>query len=563
MDADLLEKQKEELQTKIESNAKFLSNVEEQMQKIKTLENPKSYGMPDLLRQKKKGESDAELERWRKDELKQFIEEKLWFVKDGDVKYPVLIPKALDLIYDMFYGYVSFAILWKNRGGGGSLVAAILIWLMMVYNKKSFLDMAGSGEQAKRVYEYTKQFWNCVFGLREKILDGEPMLTKTKLKTGCELKCVACSDKQVRGEHRGGFVGDESCQRDENSGIIFEAALQGPMSETEPFILLLSTFHVPYGFFADYWDNADEKGFKQYKWDIFDTMAKCEEKFDCKKCYLTDMVEVKDENGKVIRIEWRGCNGKARKSQGWMTYEQAKQTKKINAGGDTWWIEHCCYRPKQRGPVYNQDNWEACWKGVTEVVFSKKAEKAVGLDWGLKSQAIAILAADCGTYVALVIAKVFEGARINEIIEVLSDWEQRFGKFVVYPDAEEEYGNAEIEAAGFEVVPVPFSKYKEIGISNLSKFIDQHRLKVYPNGGDMIFVIKQMSKYHRNERGMIVKQDDHGPDAGMCAMLHFDFMLMFGKTVASQARKQEYNAVGVSNSQNDDGDELDKDVIVL
>ncbi len=70
----------------------------------------------------------------------------------------------LEFLGDLFYERVQQAILWKPRGGGGSLAAAILIWLMMVYRQKSFIDMAGSGEQAKRVYEYTTQFWYCVPG---------------------------------------------------------------------------------------------------------------------------------------------------------------------------------------------------------------------------------------------------------------------------------------------------------------------------------------------------------------------------------------------------------------
>ena len=73
----------------------------------------------------------------------------------------------LEFLSDLFFERVQQAILWKPRGGGGSLAAAILIWLMMVYRNKSFIDMAGSGEQAKRVYEYTTQFWYCVPGLAE------------------------------------------------------------------------------------------------------------------------------------------------------------------------------------------------------------------------------------------------------------------------------------------------------------------------------------------------------------------------------------------------------------
>mgnify|MGYP000149166121 CR=1 FL=1 len=49
-------------------------------------------------------------------------------------------PALLEFLGYMFFQRVQQAILWKPRGGGGSLAAAILIWLMMVYRQKSFID---------------------------------------------------------------------------------------------------------------------------------------------------------------------------------------------------------------------------------------------------------------------------------------------------------------------------------------------------------------------------------------------------------------------------------------
>ena len=54
-----------------------------------------------------------------------------------------MIPPMVEFVADLFYERTQQAILWKPRGGGGSLAAAILIWLMMVYRGRSFLDMAG------------------------------------------------------------------------------------------------------------------------------------------------------------------------------------------------------------------------------------------------------------------------------------------------------------------------------------------------------------------------------------------------------------------------------------
>lgn len=135
--------------------------------------------------------------------------------------------------------------------------------------------MAGSGEQAKRVYEYVTGFWWCVPRLAEALLDGDPLQSETRLKNGVTLSCVPASEKAARGKHVAGFVADESCQEDPRVGKVLTAAIQGALSEPNYTIVLLSTFHVPFGFFQDSWDQGEERGYTKYWWNIFDTMQQC------------------------------------------------------------------------------------------------------------------------------------------------------------------------------------------------------------------------------------------------------------------------------------------------
>jgi hypothetical protein len=174
---------------------------------------PTDLGLPDLL-----------VDGLNADEqnaaLKQMVESHLFVQKDGRRLPIVMIEPMVRFVSDLFYQRTQQAILWKPRGGGGSLAAAILIWLFMVYRQKSFLDMAGSGEQAKRVYEYVSQFWYCVPGLAEALLDGDPLQSETRLKNGVTLSCVPASEKAARGKHVAGFVADESCQEDPRVGKV-------------------------------------------------------------------------------------------------------------------------------------------------------------------------------------------------------------------------------------------------------------------------------------------------------------------------------------------------------
>jgi len=206
--------------------------------------DPTDFGLPDLLAD---GLSAEEQDR----RLRDCIQQHLYIYKDGRKLPIIVIPPMLQFLGDLFFQRTQQAILWKPRGGGGSLAAAILIWLMMVYRQKSFIDMAGSGEQAKRVYEYTTQFWYCVPGLAEAMLAKDPLQSETALRNGVTLTCVPASEKAARGRHVPGFVADESCQEDPRVGKILHAAVQSVLSEPDFTIVLLSTFHVPFGFFQE------------------------------------------------------------------------------------------------------------------------------------------------------------------------------------------------------------------------------------------------------------------------------------------------------------------------
>jgi hypothetical protein len=101
--------------------------------------DPTDFGLPDLL---EVGISAAEQDA----RLRECIERHLFVYKDGRKLAIIIIPPMLEFLADLFFQRTQQAILWKPRGGGGSLAAAILIWLMMVYRQRSFIDMAGSGE---------------------------------------------------------------------------------------------------------------------------------------------------------------------------------------------------------------------------------------------------------------------------------------------------------------------------------------------------------------------------------------------------------------------------------
>jgi hypothetical protein len=537
-----------------ERNLLDLMMVEKELKKREIRGNPLWYGLPDLLFPQgmmpgyltEDGEvvreplpyeeSDAQYEERQNAALKKFVEEKMFLVKDTKKVYIRLLPPMLKFLGDLFFRRQSRAILWKPRGGGGSLGAGVLIWLCMVFRQMSFIDQAGSGEQAKVVYNYTKQFWDCIPKVKKYLLAKDPMLTETRLTTGVELKCISSSEKQARGKHLPGFVGDESCAEDEATGKAMLAAMQGAMSEPDNMLVLLSTFHVPVGFFQEHWDFAREKGFARYKWNCFDTMEKCDRGMEyattddpkaiesyCKsgKCPLSWQDRKRDNMGrKTDELEWKGCLGAARDAEGFRTFEQVEEMKTVNAGTNVFEIEHVCERPSWMSAVYDPDLVDA--SVVDAIELPHTAPKVVGIDWGHATvgSMTMVMAAKGEDAVYVPEAIMTDHQLIGDLIEVLESWREKYGAFVIFADRSHPFENAELQRVGFPVYPVDFGSQKRLGIQNIQHYLGASRIKIL---SDFEEGLKQLKNYRHDSVGKIVKKADHFCDALLCAMLYFPF----------------------------------------
>ncbi len=95
-----------------------LTSAHSLMQKVGLGADPTDFGMPDLMED---GLSRKEMD----DRLLDVIENHLFIYKDGRKLPIIVIPPMLEFLSDLFYERVQQAILWKPRGGGGSLAAAI------------------------------------------------------------------------------------------------------------------------------------------------------------------------------------------------------------------------------------------------------------------------------------------------------------------------------------------------------------------------------------------------------------------------------------------------------
>jgi hypothetical protein len=539
---------------------KVLDEIETKIATKRAVGATATYGLPDLLfergetqgeimedgksglrfyqREKLRGsveENEEAYQRRQNETLRNFLEENLYIVKDTRQIPIKTFPPMMKFISDLFFRRTRRAILWKGRGCGGSLAGAIVIWLCMVYHRMSFIDMAGAGEQAKIVYEYVVGFFNCIPGLKQGIMDGAPLISQTKLRTGVRLKCITTSEKQARGKHMAGFLGDEAAMDDEKSERAMRAAMQGPLSEEDSIVILLSTFHVPVGLFQMYWDDAEEMGFSRYRWNVFDAMQRCDAPIDCKKCYLTERreIEVREGTGKkaVKQDVWVGCNGQGRKTQGYLTRHMVIEDKKMNRGTTVFEVEFCNQRPQWMRPIYEPGLVDDAL--TEEIAYATSAPLCVGIDWGLESEdsMCMILGVRMKDHVGVLEAVATSGMLVDQIIKILFGWYKEYGEFEVWADQSHPFENRVLEEGGFPVQRVSYREYRDFGVKNVQRYLAFRRLKILR---ELEIVGDRLKGYRKDKYGRAVKDiNSHVADAMMCMLIRFPFMEEFPDDIRS------------------------------
>jgi len=512
------------------------------------------------IKQRKK-ESNIEFRKRQNRRIKKFVEKYLYIVKDGLNKPIKLIAKQVILIADVYYRrkrngkLANKIILWASRGGGKGITVAIVLFLMMVYKNRSAVDLAGSQDQALIVYEYTRDFLSkCIPIIKDKLLDGDPLQKRTRLKNGAELKCIPNSATQVRGKHPAILAADEACQQEANKDKNVESAINMVFSEEKFLVMLLSTFHIPIGLFQTYWDEADKRGFVKYKWDVFDTTQKCtlpehcffcdgddedckyckgKGKVDCRECLLTEKIKEYDLESNLIGFSYDGCNGKCLKTDGYMTIENLFAACAQN-DPETWQTEFMCKRPRTKGPVYDLESAWDCFTDRSEILLPDyETIASVGIDWGWSGQTSIIgPAVECAGYIGIVEEWYKQKPTMDEIISYLRQLANKYGEFVIFPDSSHPFQNAALVEAGFGVwfdknrsdtaSGVVFSKWKDWGLDNIRKYWDKRKVKI--SYDDCPELWEYLKIYRIGTDGKPIKKMDHGPDALLCAMLAHPFV---------------------------------------
>ena len=224
------------------------------------------------------------------------------------------------------------AIVWANRAGGKTELAAIATLLDCIFKPGCQVRiLAGSGEQAGRMYEYLTGFLRNGF---ERFLAGPPLKAKCRFTNGSAVEVLTQSAASVRGQHIQKLRCDELELFNENVFAAAKFTTQSTENLTAA-MELISTMHRPYGLMQKVVASAPQFRTPIFKWCIWEVIEKCTDR-NCSQCSL-----------------WDDCQGKAKEANGYLKIDDCiTQMRRASRAG--WEAEMLCKRPSLENVVFNE-----------------------------------------------------------------------------------------------------------------------------------------------------------------------------------------------------------------
>jgi len=227
-------------------------------------------------------------------------------------------------------------IVWANRSGGKTELAAVATLLDCLFRPNCQVRiLAGSGEQAGRMYEYLTGFLNNGF---EQALSGPIRKERCRFVNGSAVSVLTQSATSVRGQHVQKLRCDEVELFDED---VFAAAKFTTIS-TKNIVAameMISTMHRPFGLMQKIVSSAGTPptggGTKLFKWCIWEVIERCTDR-NCSQCPL-----------------WTDCQGKARRACGYLKIDDCI-TQMRRASRASWEAEMLCRKPLLENVVFDE-----------------------------------------------------------------------------------------------------------------------------------------------------------------------------------------------------------------
>ena len=454
------------------------------------------------------------------------------------------------------------------RGGGKTQWAATVEAMAYHFFGWSWVNMGASKEQAYRCYDHLKEFHKASASLQQ--FSESCQATRTQSVLGNKIQVLAATETSFRGAHPSGvsppaiasrqlLKGGGGCTIDE-AAIVPDETIddsKGVLSSANPSGLVqISTVGKRLGGrFYQLTKNPERYGYKRYAYDVFGVAKRCPYECD-KNCPIPEHF-AKDYGRPGAPDHHKAyCGGKAHETDGWIAVDEIAQlfTELPRAAFER---EFMGIASADVGHVYREDLIDACVKealnlkggGLTSERFLR-LEKSCGIDWGYAGQTCVVyvlrikelripyrwLFFSRETY-ETIIEGVVDTCFRECVPEVLADsaepaWNAYLRKRVrarweELADQAETEGRDSMTVHSVRVTPVVFSKWKAFGIGvcvrllerGLFAFVKSFLGRAVEGYG---LAMEYLRGYRYDANGKPVKEDDHGPDAFLCANLRWE-----------------------------------------
>jgi len=246
----------------------------------------------------------------------------------------------LDYLCGSFFDQ-SDMIVWANRGGGKTLMAAVATLLDAIFRSPAKIRvLGGSFDQSDRLAEYIKM----ILEAQPNLVRGRMTRERVRLVGGSEIRMLAQSQRAVRGQHVQKIRCDEVDLFDGDvwQAVQFSTNSAGP---TRGSIEVLSTLHRPGGLMEELVRRAQagpapvppwQAGFRLVRWCLWEVIERCPPHRRCRQCLLAE-----------------DCAGRAREAGGFFPIDDAIAIK-ARSSRASWEAEMLCRGAARHDLVFQE-----------------------------------------------------------------------------------------------------------------------------------------------------------------------------------------------------------------
>ena len=252
----------------------------------------------------------------------------------------------LDYLVASFFDQEDLLV-WANRGGGKTLLAAVATILDGVFRAPMRIRvLGGSFDQSDRLAEYIR----AILAIQPQLVGGKITRRRVELFGGSDIRMLPQSERAVRGLHVQKIRCDEV---DLFDGEVWRAVQFATQSrrDTRGSIEVLSTLHRPGGLMQKLVEGAVPVGsgspapgragsgqtsYRLIRWCLWDVIERCSPARRCEDCPLAD-----------------DCDGIARKAAGFYRIDDAIAAK-ARSSRAAWEAEMLCKGPHREFQVFGE-----------------------------------------------------------------------------------------------------------------------------------------------------------------------------------------------------------------